>query len=201
MGMRRATHLQLTQRAEQLRQPACGGVERVRRGAAVRVEGEGEEEARRAEGRRLGGGQRRDLLGDPCLHRLGHVVRGIVTLRAQVHVRVEVVVVARADLVSVVVRCGGIKTVEVVEAAATLLGDAYADGTNDRDAVHFRKWCNVCAYLHTPALRTDVAANSGADPAGHLRECMLQAIALLAMYHLPFELLRRKGLSWLLNQK
>ena len=26
-------------------------------------------------------------------------------------------------------------------------------------------------------------------------------LALLAMYHLPFELLRRKGLSWLLNQK
>jgi hypothetical protein len=45
-GMRRATHLQLTQRAEQLHQPACRGVERVGRGAAVRVEAEGEEEAR-----------------------------------------------------------------------------------------------------------------------------------------------------------
>ena len=59
---------------------------------------------------------------------------------------------------------------------------AYAASTNKKDGYHWKAWAKACALLGTPAWRVDVAANSGLDPAGHRRELILPALAMLIMY-------------------
>tara|TARA_B110001450_G_scaffold154698_1_gene144299 strand:+ start:611 stop:10615 length:10005 start_codon:yes stop_codon:yes gene_type:complete len=59
---------------------------------------------------------------------------------------------------------------------------SYAPSTRKQDAAFMRRWNAICAYFNTPALRTDAAANSGADPSGHLVELVLQAFVLLVVY-------------------
>ena len=70
----------------------------------------------------------------------------------------------------------------MADAVADTLAHSYADSTREKDAGHMKKWANVCRYFDTPVWRTDRAANSGADPNGHVNECVLQAFALLAFY-------------------
>jgi hypothetical protein len=70
----------------------------------------------------------------------------------------------------------------LLERAGELMAGAHADETVRVDQSHIKAWKKVCALLHTPWLRNDVAANSGADPDGHVNEQVLQALALVAMY-------------------
>ena len=68
------------------------------------------------------------------------------------------------------------------ERVAGLLQLAYAPSTNRGDDGHFRAWTKACAHLGASPWRTDVAANSGADPDGHAEEIYLMCMALILMY-------------------
>ena len=70
----------------------------------------------------------------------------------------------------------------MADAVADTLSHSYAESTRSKQAGHMKKWANVCRYFDTPVWRTDRAANCGADPNGHVNECVLQAFALLAFY-------------------
>ena len=59
---------------------------------------------------------------------------------------------------------------------------AYAPNTVKRDLGHFRDWTAVCTTLGTSPWRTDMAANSGADPEGYSDEVYLMCTALISMY-------------------
>ena len=65
---------------------------------------------------------------------------------------------------------------------AQLLARAHAPSTLRQDAGHWRAWERACAYLGTSPWRTDVLANSGADPEGHAEEVYLMCMALILMY-------------------
>lgn len=65
---------------------------------------------------------------------------------------------------------------------SALLSRAYAPLTNKHDAGHWRAWERACALLGTSPWRTDVAANSGADPVGYEEEVYLVCMALILMY-------------------
>ena len=65
---------------------------------------------------------------------------------------------------------------------SALLSRAYAPLTNKHDAGHWRAWERACALLGTSPWRTDVAANSGADPKGYEEEVYLVCMALILMY-------------------
>ena len=70
----------------------------------------------------------------------------------------------------------------MTDSVGETLAGSFAASTRDKDDGHMKKWRNVCQFFHTPALRTDVNANSGIDANGHVTECVLQAFALLAFY-------------------
>jgi hypothetical protein len=58
------------------------------------------------------------------------------------------------------------------------LENAAPDSTLAGEASAWRYWAAFCEELGTPPLRSDAAANSGVDPAGHSRETLLQAAAV-----------------------
>jgi len=62
------------------------------------------------------------------------------------------------------------------------MSHAFAAGTNKQDTYHWKAWSTVCALLGTPPWRTDVAANSGADPVGYKREVLLLAVAFIMLF-------------------
>lgn len=62
------------------------------------------------------------------------------------------------------------------------LAHAYAPNTNKGDDGHWRAWEKVCARMRTSPWRTDLAANSGADPDGYQEEIFLCASATIQMY-------------------
>ena len=70
----------------------------------------------------------------------------------------------------------------LLERAGELMAASHADSTILVDQSHIKAWKKVCALLNTPWLRTDAAANSGADPDGYINEQVLQALALVSMY-------------------
>ena len=70
----------------------------------------------------------------------------------------------------------------LVGGVAKFLESSYAPATNRVDASHWRAWERITDELGTPALRDDMAANSGADPVGFRNEVVLQAVALLRKY-------------------
>jgi hypothetical protein len=53
-----------------------------------------------------------------------------------------------------------------------------------KDDLAWRRWCEYCALLETPAWRMDRLAHSGADPMGFDRETRLQCAFLLWCYAL-----------------
>ena len=67
------------------------------------------------------------------------------------------------------------------------LTSSYADSTNRTDDGRFKQWKTACAWLGTPAWRTDIAANIGIDRIGHFREQLLPALVtiLCAMWQKP----------------
>lgn len=71
---------------------------------------------------------------------------------------------------------------ELLDMVRGKMASAFALGTNKQDSYHMRAWAAVCASLGTPIWRTDVAANSGADPVGYRREILLLAVALVLLY-------------------
>ena len=74
------------------------------------------------------------------------------------------------------------KLVELLDQVGDKMSHAFAAGTNAKDAYHLRAWKAVCAALCTPCWRTDVAANSGADPVGYKREILLLAVGLIMLF-------------------
>ena len=70
----------------------------------------------------------------------------------------------------------------LLEDMRSFMEHSYAAGTNDKDRYHWAAWVRVCRELGTPAWRTDMAANSGADPVGYRREMLLGALAFIMMY-------------------
>ena len=70
----------------------------------------------------------------------------------------------------------------LLEDMRSFMEHSYAAGTNDKDRYHWAAWVRVCSELGTPAWRTDMAANSGADPVGYRREMLLGALAFIMMY-------------------
>ena len=74
------------------------------------------------------------------------------------------------------------KLVELLDQVGDKMSHAFAAGTTAKDTYHLKAWKGVCASLGTPCWRTDVAANSGADPVGYKREVLLLAIALVMLF-------------------
>ena len=54
-----------------------------------------------------------------------------------------------------------------------LLARSYSPSTCKRDAAAFARWAAYCRLVNTTPWRDDAAANSGTDPAGFQRECVL----------------------------
>ena len=65
---------------------------------------------------------------------------------------------------------------------SALMARAYAPLTNRKDAGHWRAWERVCAHMGVATWRTDMAANSGADPVGYHEEVYLMCMALILLY-------------------
>ena len=65
---------------------------------------------------------------------------------------------------------------------SALLARAYAPLTNRHDAGHWRAWERACAHMGVGPWRTDMAANSGADPVGYIEEVYLMCMALILLY-------------------
>ena len=64
-----------------------------------------------------------------------------------------------------------------------MLSRGYADSTNKVDDGYWRRWEQFCVkVMGTSPYRTDVAANSGADPDGHQEEVFLCVSALMHFY-------------------
>ena len=86
---------------------------------------------------------------------------------------------------------GGLGVGSVADASATsegaarlsgYLARAYAPSTNKKDAGSFLAWERACAKMGTTPWRTDMAANSGADPDGYAEEVYVAAMGVVLMY-------------------
>ena len=71
---------------------------------------------------------------------------------------------------------------DLLPMVASFLESSYAPSTNRVDQSHMRAWEQITSELGTPAVRDDLAANSGADPVGYRNELILQALALIIKY-------------------
>ena len=71
---------------------------------------------------------------------------------------------------------------QLIDGVAGFLDCSYAASTSRVDASHWRAWERITTELGTPALRDNMAANSGADPAGFRTEVILKAVVLVRKY-------------------
>jgi len=72
--------------------------------------------------------------------------------------------------------------VEASDRVAKLLASSYAPSTDRMDASYMRKWSELCTRMGTPPVRSDLAANSGADAVGFQDEILLQCYFLVSYY-------------------
>eukprot|EP00966_Prymnesium_polylepis_P022441 516448-Prymnesium_polylepis.1 len=68
----------------------------------------------------------------------------------------------------------------LLEAAMRALDRRFAPSTRRLDKSYWKFWTEHCDMLGTPPLRTNTAANTGADTALHRREVAIALSALMA---------------------